>query len=389
MYSDSSQQPESPGGHNHAAFGKECLPLLFSQALFDAIPSLDFDQEFGRRINELPKGDYRRARAHFITGGHFNLHYCRSGSLASLDRAIRCTEQAVEELPKSHEEFKTYVALYTDLLRERAWEPPKLEYVERYISGLQFCIQHLQECHFKERTRRQLGFAYYLSASLTNKFEDINLVIQTLEGHFETAKKTYPRAALSMGAALYHRYQQEPQLDYLDRSVELFRKGLEAIPSGRLRDYCKIDVVLKYIASACAIVNRTPCSNDMRSRLINNLETVLSSTPSDSEEIGRCERERLQLIMTQCFKEPSVQEVKDTLIAGLVGEAADSQSPWTPPQLPSTIATIFINEPLSDKRSIRLVKLLPGTRDDFVQCEIFEAAIDDLPYYEVIRPNAC
>jgi hypothetical protein len=93
--------------------------------------------------------------------------------------------------------------------------------------------------------------------------------------------------------------------------------------------------------------------------------------------------------MTQCFKEPSVQEVNDTLIAGLVGEAADSQSPWTPPQLPSTIATIFINEPLSDKRSIRLVKLLPGAQDDFVQCEIFEAAIDDLPYYEVIRPNAC
>ena len=389
MYSDSSQQPESPGGHNHAAFSKECLPLLFSQALFDAILSVDFDQKFSRHLNELPKGDYRRARAHFITGGHFYLHYCRSGSLASLDRAIRCIEQAVEELPKSHEEFKTYVALYTDLLRERAWGPLKLEYVEHYISGLLFCIQNLHECHLKERMRRQLGLAYYLRASLTNKFEDINLVIQILDGHFETTKKTYPRATLTMGGALYHRYRQEPKLDYLDRSVDLIRKGLEAIPSGKLPDYCKIDEVLQYIASACAIVNKTPCSNDMRSRLINNLEAVLSFAPSDSEKIGWCERERLQLIMTQCFKEPSVQEVNDTLIAGLVGEAADSQSLWTPPQFPSTIATIFINKALSDKRSIRLVKLLPGTQDDFVQCEIFEAAIDDLPYYEVIRPNAC
>lgn len=43
-----------------------------------------------------------------------------------------------------------------------------------------------------------------------------------------------------------------------------------------------------------------------------------------------------------------------------------------------------MNEPLSNKKNIRLVKLLPGTREDFIQCEIFEEGLDGLPHYEVL-----
>jgi hypothetical protein len=66
-------QPDGHRGHNHAASEKECLPPIFSQALFEALPSDSFEHEFNRQMNDLPKGDYRRARALFITGGHFNL----------------------------------------------------------------------------------------------------------------------------------------------------------------------------------------------------------------------------------------------------------------------------------------------------------------------------
>jgi hypothetical protein len=381
-------QPDGPRGHNHAASEKECRPLIFSQALFDALPSDSFKEEFDRRMNELPKGDYKRARALFITGGHFNLLYCRSGSLASLDHAIRCVEQAVEELPKSHEEFKIYVTLHTDLLQERAEKSFKPEYVDRYISALQLCIGYPEECRFKEGKMRQLGCAYALRAALTKNIEDTNLAIETLEGRFKTPEKTYPQAAFCLGAALYHRYEQEPQLDYLDRSVELFRKGLGAVPSDMPHDARQRDAVLEYIASVCAIVNGTPCGDDMRSRVINNLEMVLSFTPPDSKVIGRVEKQRLRLIMTQCFKEPdSIEEFRDTIFAGKVGEVAENQSPWPPIQLPPTVTTLFMNEPLSDKKNIRLVTLLPGTREDFIQCEIFEETVDYLPHYEVLSTD--
>jgi tetratricopeptide (TPR) repeat protein len=381
-------QPDGHRGHNHAASEKECLPPIFSQALFEALPSDSFEHEFDRQMNDLPKGDYRRARALFITGGHFNLLYCRSGSLASLDHAIRCLEQAVEELCKSHEEFKIYVTLHTDLLQERAEKSLKPEDVGRYISGLQLCIRYLEECRLKEGKKRQLGCAYSLRAALTQNIEDINLAIETLEGRFETPEKIYPKAALCLGAALYQRYEQEPQLDYLDRSVELLRKGLGAITSDMPLDARQRDAVMECIASACAIVNGTPCGDDMRSRLINNLEMVLSSTPPGGKVISRVEKRRLQLIMTQCFKEPdSIKELRDTVLAGVVGEVTETQSPWSPIQLPPNVTTVFINEPLSDKKNIRLVVLLPGTRKDFVQCEIFEEAMDNLPHYEVLRTD--
>jgi hypothetical protein len=54
--------------------------------------------------------------------------------LASLDHAIFCLDQADEKLSKSHEEFKIYIALYTDLLYERAEKSIKPEDVDHYIS---------------------------------------------------------------------------------------------------------------------------------------------------------------------------------------------------------------------------------------------------------------
>jgi hypothetical protein len=93
MESRSSPQPDDPGGPDHATSEKENPSLQFSQALHDALSLDKFKEELERCLKEPSKGDYGRPQAVFITGYLFSLHYCRTGSLTSLDKFIRHREQ--------------------------------------------------------------------------------------------------------------------------------------------------------------------------------------------------------------------------------------------------------------------------------------------------------
>ncbi|XP_014550283.1 hypothetical protein COCVIDRAFT_21227 [Bipolaris victoriae FI3] len=351
----------------------------FSQDMIDALLSDEFTNKFDNALDELPKGDYRQAKGLFMIGGQFNLYYTRTASPMLLDNAISYTERALEKLHKSHEELKEYSNVL-EVAEHR------LEVTDQYISGLKLGIRYLEECSLKEEKKRELGCAYWSRFWESNNVEDLALAIETLEACFENPEKTFPQAAIYLGSALRQRYDYEKSPNDLDRSVELLRKGLEAVPRdenhyGPLRAYA-----LGVLTSTCAKINNNPYSGEIRSRAINSVEIVLSSTPPEIEAFGRLRKQYLNLVMTQCFKEAeTVQELLDTLEFGLDDKLAENQDNMAVVEVPPTTKKLFTLDPLLDgKKNIRLVKLLPGTKRDVIQCEIFVERLGGALHYEAL-----
>jgi len=362
-------------------------PLAFNQDFLDVLLSESPEEEFETRMSKLSEGDYNRERALFTAGGGLDSDNCGSGLFTTMDAAICYTELAVKEL-QPREELKNFATLYADLLKQKAEKSLELGDLERYISGVQLCIEHLEECACKEKMQRHLGCAYYNRAAISTDPRDLDIAIQCLEGCFGTPDETYPQEAICLGAGLHHRYQRDKQLQDLDRSVELLRRGLGAVPRNKPQYDCLTDAGLHYLASACAMVDDCPCSNEMLGRVIHNVEVVVSSTPPDNnpEVIGRIQKLCLQLTMKQSLAESdSVRKLRDTIMTHLVDETLHSLTPTVRREVPHTMMGLFMNEPFSNKTSIRLVKLLPGKAEDFVLCEMSEVGLDSLPHYEVLR----
>lgn len=72
------------------------------------LTSEEFLAKFNERLNEIPKGDERRAQMLFRLWGQFYLYYRTNNSITLSDRAIALTSEALEEMPKPHSELEMY-----------------------------------------------------------------------------------------------------------------------------------------------------------------------------------------------------------------------------------------------------------------------------------------
>ena len=291
---DSNPVPQSDTSSNTTAEEPNVHPgpnVDFGEILL----SDKFREQFNKRMDEIPKGDDTRAEVHFRLGGQYNLYYDRNGSLAFLEHAIRHTEEALEELPKPHERLETYVAVYSHLLQQKVMNTQTNEDSDRYISGLRLGISFLEECSLKEEKKRELGCAYLSKYTQTKDIEGLKLAIETLEECFETPEKRYPQATIYLGAALTYRYQQDKRLDDMVKSIDLLRKGLEAIPR-KDEHYAPLrDFGMDSLVSASAIASSAPCGASMRSQLLNSLDQALLSAPGESDQTDRIKKYRQAL----------------------------------------------------------------------------------------------
>jgi tetratricopeptide (TPR) repeat protein len=292
MESTSEFQSDDP---SNAPTNEQNSAENLNDEIFNVILSDRFQEEFQKRMETLPKDDPGRAEAFFRVGGQFNLHYRNTGSLSSLNHAIRYTKQTLDEVVSSPDRLKTYVAVFTYLLQQKALKTQASEDIDEYISGIRTGLSLLDECNLKDEKKRELGCAYVSRYWQTKEVELLKLAIDTLEECFEGPDKVFPQATIYLGAAYIQRYEIDNQLDDLTRCVELLRKGLEATPKDRPESADMINFGISYLLSASEVAVYAPYSLEQRDKIINNIDLALSYVTFDSREIVllRAQREVL------------------------------------------------------------------------------------------------
>src|SRR5439155_25332870 len=154
----------------------------------------------------------RRAQALFRAGHQFFLHYQASKSIFLLNRAIALTANALEEIPKPHDELDKYATIYAHLLQLKAEKTGKIEDGDRYISGLKKKIQLVGEGALKKHAVVELGCAYFSRFGQSNDFKDLDQAIEILDECFETPEKINLQATIYLDAALYHWFSASKQI---------------------------------------------------------------------------------------------------------------------------------------------------------------------------------
>jgi tetratricopeptide (TPR) repeat protein len=296
---ESTREYQPDGSGNAPAKEQDHIENL-NDEVFEVMLSDKFQEEFDKHMQTLSKDDTSRAEANFRMGGQFHLHYLKTGSLASLDHAIRYMERTLREIPSSHDRLKTYVAVYTDLLRQRVLKMQVADSVDAYISGIRLGISLLNECTLKEEQRRQLGCAYVSRYWETKEVEFLKLAIDTLEICFENPPKIFPQAAVYLGAVYAQRYEIDDQLDDLTRSVEILRKGLEATPMGHPQSAELIDFGMSHLTSASKVAVYAPCSLEQREQIISNIDQTLSCVTVDNKQTALIKAQRQ--LLHECNK---------------------------------------------------------------------------------------
>ncbi|KAJ9641472.1 hypothetical protein H2199_005442 [Coniosporium tulheliwenetii] len=325
-------------------------PRTFDAQILDALLS----EQFSQLLNEIPKGDERRARALFKAGGQFHLHYETSKSVSSLDHAIAFTAEALEEIPKPHDELKTYATIYAHLLRLKTEKTGKLEDCDRYISGLEKRIEFVGEGDLKEEAVRELGCAYFVRFGQGNDFKDLRQAIAILQ---ESRQR-----------------------------VDLLQKGLQCVPQDKVGIAFLRDFGLGMLVSACAMLNIEQPGGEILERLISNVEVTLAFFPPGTAGISQLNKQHIHALMRRYFKGPeSVQEIIDTIEGNLDEELTESQNapPIADTEWPEKSAKSLMQQPLSDdRRNIRLIELLPGPKEDPIKCKLIEEKLDGARSYE-------
>lgn len=278
-----STQESQPDGPDNASTNEQDHIENLNDEVFNLMLSEKFQEEFDKRMQTLPQHDTTRAEANFRMGGQFHLHYRKTGSAASLDHALRYMERTLGEIPSSHDRLKTYVAVYADLLQQRVLKTQAADDVDAYISGLRLGISLLDECGLKEEKKRELGCAYVSRYWQTKEVELLKLAIDTLEMCFESRQEVFPQAAVYLGAVYAQRYDIDNQVDDLTRSVEILRKGLQAIPKGHPDSAELTHFGMSHLISASEVAIYAPCSLEQQEQIISNIDLTLSCVTIDNK----------------------------------------------------------------------------------------------------------
>ncbi|KAH7327547.1 heterokaryon incompatibility protein-domain-containing protein, partial [Rhexocercosporidium sp. MPI-PUGE-AT-0058] len=90
--------------------------------------------------------------------------------------------------------------------------------------------------------------------------------------------------------------------------------------------------------------------------------------------------------MAQCFRQPeSTADLLAALEAGSHDRVGEDLLSIVPAGIPANVTQAYEYQPLSnDRKQIRLIKLLPGERGDFIRCEILAVRLDAVPPYEAL-----
>lgn len=274
-------------------------PTSFDTRILDILLSAEFRTHF----NEFPKGDERRAIALLRAGGQFDLHFSRTGSLVSLDHAIAFTAEALEELPKTHDELPKFITVYAHRLQMKAEKTHDPEDDARYVSVLEKKVEFIQGI-LKQEATRELGCAYFSRFAQTKNYEYLEQAITVLQEFFETFEKIHFQSAIYLGAVLYHRYNVTKQSDDLINAVELLQKGLEFLPQGKAGIQDLQNFGAGTLVSASTTLNNELPDGDILERMIKSIESILASLSPGSVEAGRLTKQHIHAIMRRFFKGP-------------------------------------------------------------------------------------
>jgi hypothetical protein len=156
-----------------AAISQQSVPSLLDIFLSEA---------FRETLDELEKGDPRRALGLYRAGGQFYLDYTKTNSLRSLDHAISFTEEALQELPKPNKNTAEYATILVTMLRDKASMTESLHDADRYIEAIRMKIDLSMEGTLHHEGIRELGCAYYSRFGHSKDVKDINQAIEILQG---------------------------------------------------------------------------------------------------------------------------------------------------------------------------------------------------------------
>jgi hypothetical protein len=104
-------------------------------SLFAPLLDIFLSEAFREMLDELEKGNPRRALGLYRAGGQFYLDYTKTNSLWSLDHAISFTEEALQELPKPNKNTAEYATILVAMLRDKASMTESLHDADRSVCG--------------------------------------------------------------------------------------------------------------------------------------------------------------------------------------------------------------------------------------------------------------
>ena len=347
--------------------------LSFSRVLENLLPD-----SFREALDKVGQGTSERADLLFRAADIFHLHWQKTRipqSLDSLDHAISFAREALNELPKPHENAPFYAVNLVSLLEKRVEAAPSVDGIDQYIDGIREKIEITKSGPLYEWAIQELSWTYYSRFEFSEDDKDLNTAIESLEEYVNTHENILPQTNIGLGLALYARYPRSKSLEDLDRSIDLLEKELQKPQP----DHPKIQILLVTLVRICLTSLKIRGNEAALDRLTCNATTAVSKLPESPEKtwindlLGTADtiRDFLSVgpVLNQIFhavRQPGLN---------------DSDQPKSSEQN-TTLLAVYDDLPEGQKW-IRLVELLPGNPEEEIICKIHTVSMSESPKYEV------
>jgi tetratricopeptide (TPR) repeat protein len=345
-------------------------------------------EDFRGMLNEIEKGDPKRALGLYRAGGQFYLDYRKTNSMKSLDHAISFTEEALETLPKPHDKAAEYATILAVMLQDKASLTGDIHDTDRYIEAIQMKIDLAVEGPLVKEGFRELGSAYYSRFDRSNDMKDLNQAIEILQECITSTENVHPQVAFYLGGALHHRFGQSGLAEDLDRAIDLQQTALEVMGS----NHAMYSICLMNLIRSCQARYDEKSDPELLDRLISNAERAMARISTASPESTWLSGVLIKALMVRYFRKPgSPSEMSAALSSLEIVESEGLQIAKDRTEMATgklkllvTLESLF-HSPLDDsKRDIRLTELLPGSIDDEISCRLFTVSLNTAPEYEAL-----
>ncbi len=300
------------------------------------------------------------------------------GNINSLDDAIKFAEKALMELPNGHDLIPEYARVLVFVAQTKAITIQNAETAEQYISAIKKAIDRtLTMKAANDQFVQRLAWAYWGRYELSKTNEDLNNVIEYINGLIDAHHEIMPHTELILGQAFHSRFSGSKDVDDIEKSLSLFEEALQSPEAGQpVRDV----MLQNLVQYSIDVLLKRPGAENL-TRLIKNAQFAIPElSPSESKE-------RIEKILSkmQTYEELLNQQKMLDQVFESLGDLNLNKKGRSKPTGKTVTPQELYDKCKIGQTNFRTLELLPGKSGQEIACKLHRVDFSSNVQYEVHR----
>ncbi len=327
-------------------------------------------------LNESSKGPVEKAQLLRGLGQRLFTESQSRRNVALLDDAVRLAREALEALPAGHEAITEYADTLVFYAQTKGIVVQGPESTEQYITAIQAATdatspEGLAHNHFVQR----LAWAYWARFESSKSDEDLEHVIDYINGLVDAHHDLLVQTELVLGQAFHSRFSRTKSTEDIERAVELFEKSLKSPKAGQPVRHIFLQKLVQYSVDGLQHTKVKPGLD----RLISNAKFAIAELPQSES------KERIESLLSKAETSRELLE-QGPLLHSIFKEVGDLK--LDDKNGPKPIGKTYVPRVLYDRctigsTEIRTLEVMPGKPDQDIICKLHSIALADKVDYEV------